>query len=42
MYSKEIHKPTLACEKIRKRRLPLADYTEREREPLLLQREGLL
>jgi hypothetical protein len=42
VYSRKIHKPTLTCEKRRERRLPLVDYTEREREPLLLQREGLL
>jgi hypothetical protein len=26
MYSREMHKPTLACEKRRERNLPLADY----------------
>jgi hypothetical protein len=42
MYSKAIHKPMLACEKRRERHLPLVDYREREKEPLVLQREGLL
>jgi hypothetical protein len=41
MYSRKIHKPTLACENRRERRLPFADYTKREREPLLLQRKGM-
>jgi hypothetical protein len=42
IYLREIHKPTLTCEKRRKRHLLFIDYIERKKELLLLQREGLL